>query len=73
MCSAVSPQQSTGMSQPPKSTIFAFAARCTEFNAVLRKGVASSDKIVASRFIVVCEHRMVNERAIANGLTLWHF
>src|ERR1700730_17672544 len=36
MCSATKPQQSTGISHPPKSTILDFAARCTAFKAVLR-------------------------------------
>src|SRR5690349_18207207 len=42
ICSAVKPQQSTGISQPPKSTIFAFAARCTAFNAVLLSSIVSA-------------------------------
>src|ERR1039457_1371187 len=36
MCSATRPEYSTGMSHPPKSTIFALCARCVAFSAVLR-------------------------------------
>src|SRR5689334_5882042 len=41
-CSAISPEYSTGMSHPPKSTIFAPIWRWTWFNAVLRSVVGAS-------------------------------
>ena len=44
MCSAINPPPgpgySTGMSHPPKSTIFAFSARCVAFSAVFLSGAA---------------------------------
>src|SRR5437588_4934347 len=42
MCSAIRPEYSTGMSHPPKSTIFAPISRWTLFKAVLRKAVFNS-------------------------------
>src|ERR1700681_1625735 len=38
-CSSMTPLYSTGMSQPPKSTIFAPMLRCTAFKGVLRRGI----------------------------------
>src|ERR1700730_9182565 len=35
----MTPLYSTGMSQPPKSTIFAPMLRCTAFKGVLRRGI----------------------------------
>ena len=38
-CSSITPEYCTGMSHPPKSTIFAPSARCTECNGVARRAV----------------------------------
>src|SRR5580693_310994 len=42
MCSAVMPEYSTGMSQPPKSTILAPSCRWTLLRAVLRRAEAET-------------------------------
>src|SRR6185437_6240376 len=64
LCSATSPPvdgYSTGISQPPKSTIFAPIARCMAFSGVLRSGaVAESTK---NSSVLQLEFRF-NERAV---------
>ncbi len=48
MCSAMRPEYSTGISQPPKSTILALCARWVAFSAVLRSvAVASAMEILS--------------------------
>ena len=42
LCSSTSPEYWTGMSQPPKSTIFAPSARCTAFSGVRFKSTLVS-------------------------------
>src|SRR5580704_10785807 len=53
MCSAIRPEYSTGMSQPPKSTIFAPMRRCMTLRAVLRSateaGVATAGVLPAGK------------------------
>src|SRR6202142_87917 len=48
MCSAVMPEYSTGISQPPKSTILAPSCRWTPFNAVLRRAGATGEDTAGS-------------------------
>src|SRR6185369_8200689 len=38
-CSSMTPEYSTGMSQPPKSTIFAPMLRCTAFKGVFKRSI----------------------------------
>src|SRR5690348_11843582 len=38
-CSSRTPEYSTGMSQPPKSTIFAPMLRCTAFKGVFKRAI----------------------------------
>src|SRR5881394_2512908 len=38
-CSSMTPEYSTGMSQPPKSTIFAPMLRCTAFKGVFQRAI----------------------------------
>ena len=48
LCSSMMPEYWTGMSQPPKSTIFAPSARWTEFKGVTRSDDAFGMKTQAS-------------------------
>src|SRR6187402_517432 len=50
LCSAIRPGYSTGISQPPKSTILAFRERWVALRAVLRRG--ASDISRSPRFMV---------------------
>src|SRR5580698_3937426 len=45
-CSAIRPEYSTGISQPPKSTIFAFRARWVAFRAVCLRAEAAGAGVV---------------------------
>src|SRR5476651_1464911 len=49
LCSSMTPEYWTGMSHPPKSTILAPRARCTEFKGVTRSDGAADMKIQANR------------------------
>ncbi len=44
MCSAIRPEYSTGISQPPKSTIFAPSRRCRLFSGVLRSSMVADTR-----------------------------
>jgi hypothetical protein len=44
MCSAMSPEYSTGISQPENATIFAPLSRCTPFSGVLRSAPVPDSK-----------------------------
>jgi hypothetical protein len=66
LCSAMSPAYSTGMSHPPKGTIFAPLSRCTAWSGVLRssaigrEGTLSQGRETGQRYA----HRLDSERVV---------
>src|SRR5437588_7675826 len=72
VCSAMRPEYSTGISQPPKSTIFAPRRRCIELRAVLRRVGADVSVRVDKResspeLVTVTERELQGQRALDTG------
>src|SRR5579859_5955394 len=78
LCSATRPPvagYSTGMSQPPKSTIFAPRARCTAFRGVLRSDAAAESTKYSPGFrsLALERFQFFNHRIYQSSLVVQYF